>query len=345
MNKTTIKDVARLAGVGIGTVSRVLNNQDGVSALTRERVLNAIQSLNFRPNASARRLPRRGGLRHMGVLSHPFILNFYSIAERLRGVQIALAEMGNDLELMLFSASSPEHLAQQVERIARNSEILGLLVVDLNLSEEQQAQLSYAHIPVVGLNNLRGQAWRCIGTDDHAGAVLATQHLLKLGHTRIAYIGDQLFDDLGFPTSQARYAGYAHALGEAQIRLRDHYVKLGTHSYEMAYAHTLELLSQAKPPTAIFAMSDLQAMGAWSAARDLGMRVPEQLSLVGYDDQAMSAYVGLTSVRQHLELSGRMGAKHLLALLENPDSTELLPVPTLPPIELIQRQTSAPPMS
>lgn len=336
----TIKDVAKRAGVGLGTVSRVLNNHPRVSADTREKVLAAIGELGFRPNATARRLPRKSELRHIGVITHPFVLNYHSIAERLRGVQTAINEIDPNLEIVLFSASSPSHYESQLTSIAYNSSVMGLLIIDLDLTPDQQTMLSTAGIPYVGLNNFRDKSWYCLGTDNTQGGYLATRYLTGLGHRRIAYIGDNLFDAHGFPTSQARYAGYAQALNEAHIHLNNRYVKLGEHSYDAAFALTKELLGLAQPPTAIFAMSDLQAAGCVAAVRHSHIRVPEEISIVGYDDTELSWPIGLTTVRQHLELGGRLGVELLLSLIRGQVPAQ---IPQVPPVEIVERLTTAAP--
>jgi DNA-binding LacI/PurR family transcriptional regulator len=340
MSSATIKDVAKRAGVGLGTVSRVLNNHPRVSADTRERVLQAIGDLNFRPNATARRLPRKTALRHIGVLSHPFVKNYHSIAERVRGIQTALMSYGRDLEIVLYSVSSPEHYDAQITNIVQHSDVLGLLIIDFDLREEQMNALRAANIPFVGINNLRDRAWACVGTDDQQGAYLATQHLIQLGHKRIAYVGDNLFDPHEFPTSQARYSGYAQALQEAGIHLNNRYVKLGNHSYEAAHRLTYELFDLAQPPTAIFAMSDLQAMGCIATINSLNMQVPHDVSIVGYDDTELSGYTRLTTVRQHLERGGQVATSYLLSLIRG---ETLLGLPKMPSVEVIVRQTTTNP--
>jgi len=137
MGKVTIKDVAREAHVGLGTVSRVLNNHPRVSTDTRERVLKAIADLGFRPNATARRLPRRTEVSYLGIITHPFIRNYHSIAERLRGIQTVLATSPRPMEIALFSVSSPAHYDSQLQHIVHTSAVEGLLIIDLDLMPEQ----------------------------------------------------------------------------------------------------------------------------------------------------------------------------------------------------------------
>ncbi|XWX05582.1 LacI family DNA-binding transcriptional regulator (plasmid) [Aggregatilineales bacterium SYSU G02658] len=339
MGRVTIKDVARHAGVGLGTVSRVMNNHPRVSPETRERVLKAIRELGFRPNATARRLPRKTELRYIGVITHPFLLNYHSISERLRGVQTALSASDQGLDLALFSASSAAHFDSQLHHIVQANAVEGLLIVDFDMSDDQVQRLRQARIPFVGLNHLRGRSWPCIGTDNEYGGYVATRYLTELGHRRIAYIGDNMVDEYGFSTSQERYIGYKRALTEAQIHLNTRYVRLGDHSYRMAYDITQELLQLAQPPTAIFAMSDLQAAGIIAALRAADVHVPADVSVIGYDDTELAMALGLTTICQHLEQSGRLAAGYLLALIAGADT----PPPTLPNSQLIVRQTTQPP--
>ncbi len=339
MGRVTIKDVARYAGVGLGTVSRVMNNHPRVSPETRERVLKAIRELGFRPNATARRLPRKTELRYIGVITHPFLLNYHSISERLRGVQTALSASNQGLELALFSASSAAHLDSQLHNIIQANAVEGLLIIDFDLNDEQIQRLRQAQIPFVGLNHLRGRSWPCIGTDNEYGGYIATRYLTELGHRRIAYIGDNMVDEYGFSTSHERYIGYKRALSETQIHLNSRYVRLGDHSYQMGYNITQELLRLSQPPTAIFAMSDLQAAGVIAALRTAGVNVPAEMSVIGYDDTELALALGLTTICQHLEQSGRLAVEYLLALIAGADS----PPPALPSGRLVVRQTTHPP--
>lgn len=339
MSRVTIKDVARQAGVGLGTVSRVMNNHPRVSPETRERVLKAIRELGFRPSATARRLPRKADLRYIGVITHPFLLNYHSISERLRGVQSALAASEEPFEVALFSVSSAAHFDSQLHSIAQTSAVEGLLIVDFDLTTDQAELLRQAHIPFVGVNHLRGRDWPCIGADNEYGGYLATRYLIELGHKRIAYIGDNMVDEYGFSTSQERYVGYKRALSEAYIHLNSRYVKLGDHSYREAYSIAEGLLKLSQPPTAIFAMSDLQAAGVIGALQAAGVSVPEEISVIGYDDTELALALGLTTICQHLEQSGRLSAEYLLALIAGRTD----PPPTLPSPRLLVRRTTCPP--
>lgn len=347
-NRPTIRDVARVAGVGIGTVSRVLNNSPRVDPATRQHVLTTIAELGFKPNALARQLPRKIRLRNIGVITQPFV-SYRAFAERLRGVQRALLAGDHPHELILYTVHSLTHFDGRITDIAQSSAVEGLLIIDLALSEAQKTRLRESSLPFVGLNHLNERDWPCVGTDNVVGGYLAARHLIDYGHRRIAYLGDHFDDAFHFRSSQERFQGFRSAMHEYGLPVRDEDVRLGPHDYAAARALAADLLSApaAARPTAVFAGSDMQALAVIRAARDAGLRVPEDLSVIGYDDLEMSEHIGLTTVRQHLELSGQVAAGHLLALLAevspqaDTEPPTILSRPTLPPPAVIVRATTA----
>lgn len=337
MASPTIYDVAKRADVGIGTVSRVLNNSPQVSEETRQRVLQAIKDLNFKPSSVARKLSRNQPLHNIGVITLSFA-SYYSFAERLRGVQSVLNQSAyRSYDLLLYSINSLEHYTERLQTIILSRNVEGLLIIDLDISSFFKEALREVEIPVVGINHLQGSDWDCITTDNVLGGYLATRHLIDLGHTRIAYVGDPFADPYGFQTSEQRHRGYERALAEAGIPQRQEYLQLAPHGYDNARQLVPRLLDLPEPPSAIFAMSDTQAMGCLNALREAGMRIPEDISIIGYDDLELSAHIGLSTVRQHLEGSGRAGISHLLNLIKGKQSD----LPVLPPLEVIPRQTTA----
>ncbi len=338
MSNPTIRDVAQKAGVGIGTVSRVLNNSPLVNPTTRQRVLEAIAELGFRPNSLARQLPRKQRIHNIGVITQPFF-SYRSFAERLRGVQSGLNESQHDYELVLYSISSIPHYHERLSYIAQSGSVEALVIIDLELSAEQKQMLSGAKIPFAGINHLQNQDWPCVGSSNVYGARVATQHLVDLGHTDIAYIGDDFFDPFGFLTSHERYQGYCEVMNEHSIAINKDYFAVGQHDYNVARRLCLDMLLLPSPPTAIFAMSDIQALGSLAACREMGFRVPEDISIIGYDDLEMSYHTELTTVRQHLELSGRITINYLLQHLKG----EMEPPAPLPLPEVITRRTTGVP--
>jgi LacI family transcriptional regulator/LacI family repressor for deo operon, udp, cdd, tsx, nupC, and nupG len=179
---------------------------------------------------------------------------------------------------------------------------------------------------------------RVIG-DDVAGGALAARHLLDLGHRDIAFIGDAAADPFGFTSSRDRLSGFIQALDDAAVVLPPARVGLTAHGRYEARDIARRMLVADDRPSAIFAASDTQAFGVMAAAREAGLQVPDDLSIVGYDDIDAADYVGLTTIDQQLFESGRQGAEILLAEIERP--SEQAPVKQLAP-ELVVRATTAP---
>lgn len=335
MPNPTIYDVARMAGVGVGTVSRVLNNSTRVSPATQEKVLRAIRTLGFRRSKAARQLST--GIQHRNVGAMMPFITHPSFVERLRGIQLALHDQHNDFNLILYSVSEPDRCHEQLLAIVEQGAVDGLLIAALNISDEQRDLLIEAGIPFVMLSDVCTGEINCISPDNVRGGYMATQHLLERGHRSIAYVGDDFANVYGFPTSELRYKGYITALAEYDAPYRSEYICLGMHGEEPARQLTAQLLTLPEPPTAIFAMSDIQAVGCIGAIRAAGLRVPEDISVIGFDDVQLSRYIGLTTVRQHLEQSGYIGMQLLLDMLIVPENV----VPhQLPPLELVVRHTT-----
>lgn len=335
MVKPTIYDVAKHAGVGIGTVSRVLNNSEQVSADTRQRVMDAIHELKFKPNHAARKLPSKTRQRNIGVLTQPF-QSYPSFVERLRGVQSALNEQIDDFELIIYSVNSLEQMNDQITEITQSGLLDALIVIDFTTTEDQRRRLSTVSIPFVNINHNINANWPCIATDNVAGGRIAAEYLLSLGHRKIAYIGDTFENPYDFPTSKERFSGLLDRLAEDDVNIPDHYIHLGPHGFEAAKLLTRELLDQVDDlPTAIFAMSDMQALGCVTMLRESGLRVPEDISVLGYDNLDISQHVGISTLDQHLELSGRRAVE----FLTNQQAGDALPAALPDPI-VIPRQTT-----
>lgn len=331
----TIADVAAHAGVGLGTVSRVLNASPKVREETRARVLDSIEILDYRPNPLARGLSR-GRCQTLGVVV-PFFTHA-SAVERLRGVVAALDESRYDL--VLFNVESPLHRDQHLASITGRDRADGLLVLSLPIPPSDLDRLTTAGVPVV-LVDARGQGVPAVVTDDVGGGRMATEHLVGLGHTSIAFMGDDPRNTLGFTSSAQREQGYAAVLADAHIAYRPELVRHGAHDRAIAQVLATELLTEPEPPTAVFASSDVQATGVLVAAAARGLRVPEDLSVIGFDDIELSTYMGLTTVRQPLFESGQLGARLLLDAV----SGEVPPaIEHVIPLALIERATTAAPL-
>jgi LacI family transcriptional regulator len=333
----TIRDVARRAGVSVATASRVVNGKDVVSPKTRDRVLAVVEELGFSPSPAAQRLSLGRTMTIAVVVS---FLTRPQAAERLRGIESVLADSGYDL--VIYNVESIPRRDHYLETLVQPHRSDGLLVVSLPPRPDQAERLAAASVPIVFIDvhvPAVETMPRVIG-DDVSGGVIAARHLLELGHRRIGFIGDAAESPFGFTSSQDRELGLRSALGAAGVELRPEWVGHGAHGrYEARELARRMLFAEARP-TAIFAASDTQALGVIAAAHEAGLNVPDDLSVVGYDDIEAADYVGLTTVRQQLFESGRRGAELLLAEIEHrsatPTAVRLLP-------ELVVRGTTAPP--
>ena len=327
-----IADVAALAGVGIATVSRVLNGHGGVRSTTRDRVVEAIEALNYRPSSLARSLSLQRTMVVAALL--PWFTN-PSAVQRVRGIVDGLS--GSRYDLMVFDIESEGRQRRAFELFDRGDRADGLLVVSTLPPEAEVARLRAAKIPCVLIDAVQ-PSFPSVAVDDVAGGEIATRHLVELGHRRIALIGDPP-PEFRFDWSRDRTRGYERALAAAGVETREEYVREGTRLPHVARAVATELLSLPEPPTAVFAASDTQALGVLDAARALRINVPGKLSVVGFDDIEVAAYVGLTTVRQPLRESGRRGAELLLQALAG---QPVQPLRELLPLELIVRSTTGP---
>jgi DNA-binding LacI/PurR family transcriptional regulator len=327
-----IADVAARAGVGVATVSRVLNGRANVRPATRDRVLDAIRTLNYRPSSVARNLSLQRTM-VIGALL-PWFTN-PSAVQRVRGIVDGLS--GSAYDLMVFDIESEDRQRRAFELFDRGDRADGLLVVSTNPPDLEVERINAAGLPCILVDAVHASL-PSIAVDDVAGGEMATRHLIELGHRRIALIGDPP-PEFRFDWSRDRTRGYEQALSRAGIDVRPEYVREGTRLLHVARGIAAELLALPGRPTAVFAASDTQAIGAIEAARALGIRVPEELSVIGFDDIEVASYVGLTTVRQPLFESGRRGAELLLRALSGRQvdvRTELLP------LELVVRSTTGP---
>ncbi|RLC79438.1 MAG: LacI family transcriptional regulator [Chloroflexi bacterium] len=332
MTSVTIQDVAERAGVGVGTVSRVLNDSPSVRETTRQKVLAAIAALDYSPNPFARRLSL-GKTLTIGAVA-PFFTR-PSFVERLRGVEAALADTKYDL--LVYNVETPEKRDRCLQEAPRSRRVDGLLIIAFPPSDDDVARFAAAELPVVLINDSPTSLSRVM-VDDVKGGYIATYHLLELGHRKIAYISDPLTDPFNFTSSRYRYQGYRQALDEYDVPFRDEYHRADEHGREQAREMTHQLLDLDDPPTAIFAASDTQAMGVLEAARERDIPIPDALSVIGYDDIEIAEYLDLTTIRQPLFESGWRGTQLLLHIITNAETETLC---EQLPIELVERRTTA----
>lgn len=330
----TIRDVAKRAGVGVGTVSRVLNDSPAVSDHTREKVLAAIDALDFRPSPVARRLSLGGRSLAIGIVV-PFFTR-PAFVGRLQGIEAAIAH--SEYDLILYNVETPEQRDNLFRRIPHERRVDGLIIISLRPSDEAVDYFKRFGIPVVLLDAMHPDLVS-ISIDDIDGGYQATEYLIKLGHRRIAYISDDLDSPFGFVASAERFDGYQQALKKHKVPFRKEYHQQGEHGRFRAHHLAQVLMQLDESPTAIFAASDTQALGAIEAVRQLGFRVPEDVSVVGYDDIEVATYMGLTTVNQSLYQTGVEGVNALLKLIEENTSIDSYKLP----VSMVVRNTTASP--
>jgi DNA-binding LacI/PurR family transcriptional regulator len=289
--------------------------------------------LDYVPNPFARRLS-------LGkTLTLAVIVPFFtrpSFVERLRGIEAAIAE--TEYDLIVYNVESVDKRDEYFTRMSRPERIDGLIIISLSPSDEDVERFRNSGVPTV-LVDARHPGVPHVVVDDVRGGYLATQHLLDLGHTRIAFLGDAYPNPFNFTSSHHRHGGYRKALDEAGIDPRPEYYVTGEHGRDVARDLTHQLLSLAAPPTAVVAASDTQAMGALEAARERGVRVPDALSVIGYDDIEIAEYLGLTTIHQPLFESGWRGMDLLSRIIQG----ESIETRCKLPIELAERETTGPP--
>ena len=333
----TIRDVAKEAGVGLGTVSRVLNDSPLVSDATRQHVLAVIEELNYRPNIIARRLSSGKTLTLAVVV--PFFTR-PAFSERLNGVVSVLSRSPYDL--LIYNIDTPELRHNFFHHLPPQENVDGTLLISLPPSDEEAALLAESDRPVVLIDSEhpRLDKFHQIRVDDVKGGEIATQHLIDLGHRKIGFIGDPSDTPFHFTSSRDRHRGYENALRAVGLPVRPDYYATGEHGRRAARELAEQMLSLPDRPTAIFAASDTQAVGVLEAARKHDLRVPDQLSVVGYDDIELADIMQLTTVRQMLFESGEYGVELLLETLREP---QMDVVHQTLPAELVSRTSTAPP--
>ncbi len=320
-----------------GTASRAINNSPLVNEETRRRILEVVKELNYTPNLVARRLS-------IGkTLVVAVIIPFFTrpgFSERLSGIVSVLSQ--TEYDLVIHNIETPEERGDCFQNIPRRTRADGALILSLPPVDEEIAYLKNADVPIVLIDSDHPELTRFhrLTVEDVAGGQMATEYLIGLGHTRIGFVGDIIENPFNFVSSRDRAWGYRKALEAAGIPLRREYYGEDQHGRREARNTAKKILALPDRPTATFAASDTQAVGVLEAARELGLRVPEDLSVIGYDDIEIADIMGLTTVRQMLFESGQRGVELLLETLEKPD---IEPVHEALPTELIVRGTTAPP--
>ena len=324
----TVYDVAKLAGVSPSTVSRFLNRTTFVADDKSDSIEKAINELGYKPNNQVHRHTNRRSMTIGVLIQHP---DSPYTSRILNDMERVLS--GQGYSLVIATGHWQRKLEDHALDYLRRSNVDGIIVVTGNLNEELILDVAES-VPIVMVGyDIQAKNVRSLRLDNVLGGYIATLHLLQQGHVNIAHIKGHVSQ----PDADDRYEGYKKALMESNIQPNAKLVKQGDFSSETGYEKTIELIDSKVHFSAIFAANDQTAFGAIKALTDNGLRVPEDVSIIGFDDLPTSRFFtpALTTLRQPIEEIGAVSAQSLLNLLSGERHEA-----RLPPIDLIVRQST-----
>jgi len=308
----TIYDVANLASVSIATVSRVINASDLVREETRKRVLEAIDALGFVPDAFARERARKDA-GHIGVITPFFTIP--SITKRLSGIANTLVDTAYNLTI--FPVDSQKRLKTYYTELPYSRLVDGLILLTLPIDETSLLRFKKNNISLLMIeNHING--YSSIEYDNKYGGRLAADHFINRHHQRCAFIGNNLVPEYTLSQEEDRLQGYKQTLQAQNIDLPDAYVKLPVLHSRNQDQQIHDLLDLKSPPTAIFTSTDELALRVLKVAQKRGIRIPEDLAVIGFDDIDIAAYLELTTISQSLYESGKLAAERLISQIADP---------------------------
>jgi DNA-binding LacI/PurR family transcriptional regulator len=334
-----IIEVAQHAGVSTATVSRALNGKSHVSAKAREKVLKAAQELGYVASSSAYTLAT-GRAKNIGVVM-PFIDRWY-FSSVLDGAVNAMVSRGYDVTLYNLSGGSVNR-KRVFEDLVLRKRVDGVLTVAVKLTDEELEKLTALQKPIVGIGGPIPGA-RSLSIDDEGAGRLATLHLLSMGHTEIGMISGTPASEMDFHQPSLRRTGYQEALLDANLDFKPEWVAEADFTVGGGYHAAKQMLGDPRSaPTAIFCAADEMGFGAIQAARDLGYRVPQDISVIGMDGHPLGDFYGLSTIDQNPNAQGAKGANMLVDILESGDEKQPVNLEHLTqwPIELLVRSSTA----
>jgi DNA-binding LacI/PurR family transcriptional regulator len=310
----TIYDVAKLSGVSISTISRVLNSPDKVNSETHKRVMEAIDRLGFVPRAAARAHAMQSTNR-IGVLT-PFF-TAPSFVQRFRGVASTLSKA--NYELVIYPVETIDQLRGYISSIPLMKNIDGLIIMSLAVNDQDAERLSNNGMATVLIEYMHPQL-NSILINDELGGRMAAECFIRKGYKDFAFLGDiEPPERFAIHPVRSRLAGFKQVLQEAGLSLSQNSIRSAPYTQEETKQAARELLRSPKSPTAMFVASDIQALSVLQVARQMNIKVPEEFAVIGFDDIDVAEHVDLTTIRQHLDESGRLAAEILLARINEPN--------------------------
>ena len=316
MSGVTIYDIAEKANVSIATVSRAFNDSPRVSAFTRDRIFAIARELGYQPHASARSLAKRQSNLISAVIP---MLTSYFFLEVLQGVQDRIAT--SEFDLLVYSAPRIEEVDNLLDNALSKGRSAGSLLFSSPLNDHRIERLKRYEHPVV-LVDLYHEEFDSVSIDNELGGYLATRHLLEKGYSKIGLI---TANPESVPSCK-RADGYRRAIHDCGGTIDDLLIAASSDEHfhgfteEAGYESMCALLKAPERPDAVFAVSDIQALGAMRAIDDHGMKIPDDIALVGFDDIMISRYVELTTLRQPMYEMGKVAIEILLKRIKNEDT-------------------------
>lgn len=333
--KTPVRlvDVARRAGVGVGTASRVINNHPSVKEDKRQRVLAAIEEMDYQLNGIARSL-KANRTKTIGVLIPDIANEFY--ADVVRGMEDLASKQG--YTYILNSTDSNTDKEKQSINIMREKQVDGIMMMSHTVAPEMLEYIQHNRLPAVLVASIfRHPSIASVSINNRAAAYDAVQYLIGLGHSRVAIVSGPTSDQSG---GVDRLSGYQDAMGEHGLPVPKDYVQIGMdYTYRTGYQKMERLLQLPNPPTAVFLAGDYLAIGGIKAADQLGIKVPEQVAVIGFDNLAVSEFYSpsLSTVNQPRYQMGQEAMRLLFCQIHGEEPKELSVVL---PHEVLRRQSS-----
>ncbi len=327
----TIRDIAREAGVSTATVSRALRGLPNVDPLTRERVRQVAERLDYVVSPAASRLAS-GRAGSIAVIT-PYIARWY-FARVLSGIESVL--QASDLDLLLSSIGDPSEAHRVPPHRKLRRRVDGFLVISLSTDTDGVSEIFESDVPVALIDTVREGCWS-VGIDDISGARMAVQHLINHGHERIGIISGRPMPT-PFRPEEDRFIGYRDTMVEAGLRVDPDLEACGHFTTEGGERAMTTLLARPNPPTAVFAMSDEMAFGALRALRAHGLEPGRDVSVVGFDGHEMAEHLDLTTIVQPVEEIGERAARALLDALDTPTRD---PEQVVLPLSMVVRGSTA----
>jgi len=334
---TTIKDVAKVANVSITTVSRVSNRSKGVSVKTRRRVLNAIKELGYSPSAMASGLKTRIS-KSIGIAVPDAMGDFYG--EVINGIESVATKNEYNLIISLNHHIVREELS--AVNFFKAKKVDGAILVTTSGDDDYVCSLIDEGYNIVLLDrDPHGLKVDTVKIDNFRGGYIATEYLLNLGHSAILFIQGVPYID----SSKERFNGYKRALKDNKIKFNPDFILSGDFLVDSGYLSVKKYLEKhGLNFTAIFTANDQMAIGAIKALNDRGIVVPNEVSVVGFDNSYISPYVipSLTTIKQRREEMGKVATELLLDRISSQGKKEITPRQIIIPVELIERESAIP---